>query len=172
MQNFRYLRVLIYFVEMKRYLLILAIAIATVFEVNAQSMRFGERIPNIDVDSELGNELELAQKEHVCLVFIHSESRPCLEAFSNIQLLGDVLTSAMDLVIITAEERGCERNFAYLLEGLEHTVAYDVDHRTFKAFGIQYVPCCVIYETKRNRTVWFGGIQQLNKETIKRIINK
>lgn len=156
---------------MKRHLLILLMAFATAISAEAQSLRLGERIPSIDVDSELGKELELATKEHVCMVFIHSESRPYLEAFNSIQLIGDMLSSKMDLVILTAEERGCESSFKYMLEGIDHSIAYDVEHRTFQAFGVKYVPCCVIYETKRRRAEWFGGIQQLTIETINRIIN-
>ena len=157
---------------MKRLLLIVVLVAATALKVDAQNIRLGDRIPTIHVDSELGKGLELAPKEHVCLIFIHTESHPCHEAIREIQEIGEEITSRANVVLITTEARGCEKNISHLIEGFECSLAYDVDRKTFKSFGIQYVPCGVIYSTKRNRAEWFGSLQQLNAETLKRITDK
>lgn len=157
---------------MKRLLLILALAVATVVNADAQSIRLGERIPKIDVDSPLGNELELSAKGYICLLFIHSESEPCHVAMRELANLSTNLAEEMEIVLITAEEQSCDDAIAALMGDVKYTLAYDLDHRTFKSFGINYVPFCVVYDTKHKRTEWFGAVQQLTASTLNRITDK
>lgn len=153
---------------MRRILTILAVIMALAIEVDAQSIRLGDRIPDIP----LSKELDVAYKDYVCLTFINTESAPCLTAIESIVAIVKDHAPSMELVFVCNQAPGCEGDIAHLTEGIRHTMAYDSEARIFRAFGIEYVPYMVIYSTKRNRIEWFGSMRQLSANTIKQIINK
>lgn len=49
-------------------------------------------------------------------------------------------------------------------------VALDDNDRTFKAFGVQYLPYAVMLDS-RGRVVWFGNPTTLDDNTIKQALN-
>lgn len=153
---------------MRRILTILAIIMATAIEADAQSIRLGDRIPDIP----LSQELDVAYRDYVCLMFINTASAPSLTAIENITTIVKEWAPNMELVFVCNQAPGCEKDIAHLTEGIKHTMAYDSEARIFKAFGIEYVPYMVIYSTRRNRIVWFGSTRQFNDNTIEQIISK
>lgn len=157
---------------MKRLLAILALLVATAYEVDAQNIRLGERIPTIHVDSRFGRELELTYKDYVCLLFINTKSRPCIEVIESLEYISRDYSHEVELIFVTNEERGCEANIAHLARKINYTMAYDIELRTFKAFGVEYVPCAVIYSTRRNLAEWFGAARQLTTATLSNIIEQ
>lgn len=152
---------------MKRIITILFIMCLCATYAEAQTIRLGERIPAINVDSELGRELELVTKQYVCLIFAHPESHPCIEALEQFDATMPDIDADMEVVVLLCEPRGSE---AMLPCSNNYTLAFDNNHRTFQAFNIDYVPFGVIYETHRSRTLWFGPIEQLNAQTLTRIL--
>lgn len=153
---------------MKRILTILALALTIAVEANAQSIRLGDRIPDLQV----ARELAITSKEYVCLSFVHTESTPCLYAIESLcQIVGNY-TDLFEIVFVTNQNEDCAEDITCLANNVDITIFNDRESHTFKAFGIKYVPYSVIYSTKRNRVEWFGSVQQLNTETIERIINK
>ena len=63
---------------MKRLLAIATLFVMSVSYSLAQSVSLGIRVPDIHLDSELGKELEMATKDYVYLVFVHSDSSPSI----------------------------------------------------------------------------------------------
>ena len=157
---------------MKRIAIIVAIILAAVTNVEAQNLRLGEKVPTISVESELGRELNLGTKEYVCMIFIHSESTPCIEAFANMGNMRTTLLDNLDIVLITTEHRDIEAEIAQRIDTLGMTLAFDIDRKTFKSFGINYVPFCVIFDKRRGKVQWFGPVKQLNRNIILEITNK
>lgn len=156
---------------MKRIAIIVAIMLAVATNVEAQNLRLGEKVPAISLDSELGKELNLGTKEYVCMIFIHSESTPCIDAFAN---MGDVRTTLLenlDIVLVTAEQRDIESDITQRIDTLGMTLAFDTERKTFKSFGINYVPYCVIFDKRRGKAQWFGPVKQLNRDIILEITN-
>lgn len=141
-------------------ILVLLWGIAT--NVSAQRIRLGERIPEINVQSEYGSKLEYAEQDLMCMVFFHSKCTPCVEA---IQKLNTALYEVMDIALVTAESPELHDTIISRIGTRDFAIAYDIDGKTHKSFGINYVPFAVIYSTHRKRVEWFGPIEQLGGGT-------
>lgn len=153
---------------MKRLLTIFALLVAVAVEVDAQSIRLGDRIPELQFDKDYG----LESKEYVCLTFIHTESAPCLTAIEGLTNVVSSHTATIELVFINGIKDGTMEDISHLTAGVDHTLIYDIDSRIFKAFGIEYVPYTIVYSSKRKRIEWFGPACQLTAQTLERVINK
>ena len=148
--------------SLKHFFTIFILLCVATFDTKAQSIRLGERIPEIDVASIYGSKLEYADKDLMCMVFINSKSTPCIEAIRN---LDTSLLEIMNIVLVTSERIDHYDEILNRLDCRRFAIAHDVDGKTFKSFGINYVPYGVIYDTNRKRIEWFGPIQHLGGGT-------
>ncbi len=137
---------------------------------SAQHLRLGYRIPEINVISALGTELDLIEQEYVCLVFMHSESLPCITALEHFRGVAEAEAERMATVLITPEERSDEHDIMSRFVDMATSVAFDNNRRTFTAFGVEYVPYGIIYDSKRRRAVWFGSILRLDNENLGKML--
>ena len=142
---------------MKRLFALLTLLLTTTLSVEAQSVRLGERIPDIHTDSELGKEFELATKEYVYMVFVHSKSKPSLNLVDEINSVNPELLSNIDVVLVTTEDIDDNAAIVKRFDDNIFPIAYDLERRTCRNFGINYVPFGVVYDTKRKRALWFGS---------------
>lgn len=138
----------------------------------AQHIRLGHRIPEIDVESRFGEELKLIKHDYVCLIFVHSESQPCIDALTKFKSTGDHLSERLAIVLITAENNYKENSILAGFTDETISIAYDDEYRTFCNFDVEYVPFAVIYDSKRRRTQWSGSLIQLEQEVLDSIIHK
>jgi hypothetical protein len=154
---------------MRQLLAIIALICATAVGANAQSIRLDEAIPALSVTTNLDETLAMYNRDYTCLIFAHSESKPCVDAMSNFSSTAERLNSQCAIVIITGE---AEENSAEITERLSaenYILAFDDNNNTLKAFGINYVPFVVIYRNKNSRVKWFGPIHHLNDDIIKQL---
>ena len=158
---------------MMRHLLltILAVVVA-IFTVEAQSLRLGERLPSIDVDSSVGSELKLIDKAYACIIFMHSESQPTLEAIKAFTELTTPWREKLAVVLITPEQDGFEQEVLSSFTTNDTIVAFDNNFSTFQSFKVQHIPFGVIYETRSRRVQWFGSLTQLGDKELKTIIKQ
>ena len=154
---------------MKRLISIVVPMLMLISSAGAQNIRLGEHIPPIDVHSSMGTSLNLIDKEFVCLVFIHSDSLPCIEALDTFTKVTDKFADKVAVVLLTPEQQSAEQDIAALMTNDNVTLAFDKEYKTFEAFDIRYVPFGVIYDTKRRHTQWFGSIQQLDEQILTHI---
>ena len=99
--------------RMKRILTILAIALAIAIEAEAQSIRLGDRIPDMQLDRELA----ITSKEYVCLSFVHTESAPCLLAIETLCRVVSDYTDHIEIVFVSnQEDEITEENCQYKLQ--------------------------------------------------------
>ena len=158
--------------NMKR-LLILAIFILGIhINAEAQSIRLEERTPDIDVVSEYGHSLEQIASNYVCLIFIHSESAPCRDALASLNTISEIHNELLHTFLITCEDRENEAEIRNRISFDNYSLAFDTNRHTFRAFNVEHIPYGVIYDTDRNRTKWFGPIQQLNAQIITQILTQ
>lgn len=157
---------------MKRKLLLTAIALAFSTAAGAQNICLGERIPDVQVSSALGESPENIATDYVCLIFFHTGSAPCVDSVDSFVRQAGKYPGKLSVVLITNELR--EQKEAELKKYVSDnvTVVFDREGRTFDNFGIRYVPFCVIYDTKRRKAQWSGSIQQLNSTVLKSIVTK
>lgn len=151
---------------MRRFITIAFAVLFTASAALAQNIRLGERIPAIDIDATMGTHLDHIETEYVCLVFIHSSSLPCIEALEEFVVVADEVKQQMSVVLITPERHDDEKELLARFVDDNTSVAFDRDYKTFNAFGINFAPFGVIYDTKRCRAQWFGSIQQLDTATL------
>lgn len=151
---------------MRRILLILLLVLATAVGVDAQSIRIGEPIPSVSVSTDLNETLDIYNRDYVCMIFAHSESKPCIDAMSNFRTTALDISDHCAIVVITNENETDSAIIAERLSAEDHILAFDIDNRTFRAFGIHYVPFGVVYSSRNSHIVWFGPIHQLNSKVL------
>lgn len=153
---------------MRRFFAILALMVATTVAAHAQSIRFGESIPSLNLQSSIDETLAIYNRDYVCLIFAHSESKPCVDAMRNFAPTAQAISKQCAIVVITTES---ELNKASIVERLgieDYILAFDSNGRTFKAFGINYVPFAVIYRTKNSHIEWFGPMHHIETSTFQK----
>ena len=146
---------------MKKLLCITLAMLLFAVSLNAQTLRIGDRIPTIDVDSSAGSELKLIDAEFTCLIFMHSASEPATTAIRNFST--NILTEEMnlDVVLLTPEQDGFEEEMLRSITTNSTIVAFDNEGRTFANFGVEHVPFAVVYNTNSRRALWFGPLARL-----------
>ena len=154
-QNVRYCSVL------------LLLFVASITSSEAQSLRLGEKIPAINVVSDIDVEQRAATSNYVCLMFVHSKSAPCIESIATFKGLSSLYPDDMLTVLITPESEGDATDMLLEFADDKTIVAYDNDYRTYEVFDIKYVPFGIIYRTSTRKILWFGTIGQLNDELLK-----
>ena len=152
---------------MRRLIAILAIVMASTIGAQAQSMRLGGSIPTVSVSPSIDELLELYNRDYTCLIFAHSESKPCIDALRAFEATANEIKRSCAIVIITGESEIYEDAIVERLGIGDYILAFDNDNRTFKNFGISYVPFAVVYRNKNSRIEWFGPVHHLESKTIK-----
>ena len=111
---------------------------------------------------------EPSAAEYSCILFYHSKSDLCRQTLATIKQHVKKQKGRLNLTIITKED--------YHDAGVEMTehlkehigVAFDDGGKTFKYFGVNFIPFCIISHKKR--VVWCGNGASLNSATIEKII--
>ncbi len=157
---------------MRRILYILALMVATTVAAHAQSIRLGEAIPAISVSPTIDETLALYNRDYTCLIFAHSESKPCVEALRDFRATAEEIGLTCAIVVITGESEVDSEAIIERLGIEDYIVAFDDNNRTLRAFGINYVPFAVIYRTKNSRVEWFGPVHHMGRDIIDKISNR
>ncbi len=154
---------------MRTFFVIVILALSTAIGANAQSIRLGEQIPTLNLTTNIDETLAMYNRDYTCLIFAHSESKPCVDAMRNFVTTAEQMERSCTIVVITGEE---EENSEVITERLnceEYILAFDNGNRTLKAFGINHIPFVVIYRTKNSRIEWFGPINHVDDDIVKRL---
>ena len=132
----------------------------------AQNIIIGERVPEMRIKQWL-MDLQPESTDYTCLVFHHSESPLCRQCLDNIKQLSDRFGN-INVVIITKESYS--KAGTTLTQHLDDRigVAFDDNGRTFRAFGVKFIPYCIITNHKR-RAVWCGNGNLLNAQILQEI---
>lgn len=154
---------------MKHLITIVAALLLFCTSAEAQRLRLGDRTPDIATSATLGTPIDDITHSYICMVFIHSESAPAVEAVE--RLRSELIGSDDDIAIVLLTAELKTENNALLNSFVSHntTVAFDNNHHTFRSFGIDYVPFGVIFDTKKERIEWFGSLQHLDREVVDNI---
>lgn len=155
---------------MKQIVLTIFAIAAMIISSEAQPLRLGGRLPDIDVDSSAGSELKMIDKAYACIIFMHSESLPTLEAIKHFTQLSEPWREDLAVVLLTPEQDGFEQEVLSGFATNDTIMAFDNDFKTFESFNVQHIPFGVIYETRSRRVQWFGSLIQLDNSELKRVI--
>lgn len=151
---------------MKRAFIIIIATLLFCASLSAQNIRLGEKVPEISVESLLGDELRMVTKEHTCIAFMHSQCEPCVTALPTLHQTIAPFSDKLAMILVTNESKEMEEKLKSTFGSYVETIAFDRNNQTYRAFGINFVPFAVIYNTKSRRIEWFGSIQQLDNRVL------
>ena len=154
---------------MKRFLLLLSLSLLLCGATRAENIIIGEKTPDLSIDKWL-MDIQPTQTEYTCILFYHSESELCRRSLKHIKQMV-MKNPNINLIIMTKEKYG-DAGVA-LTEHLEERigVAFDDNGRTFRYFGVKFIPFCVIRD-KKNRAKWCGNALTLNDKILDKITSK
>ena len=154
-----------------RYFLTIVAAIAFMLastSAKAQNIILGEKVPDSKIRSWL-MDLQPDAADYTCILFHHSKSPQCQECLPRIKQVVKNSEGKLNLIIITKEDYN--KAGVTLTEHLSDKVgvAFDDGGRTFLAYGVRFIPFCVIYD-KKGYAVWCGHAKSFNEKTFDRIL--
>lgn len=154
---------------MRCFFTILAIILGLATGANGQNIVLGEVAPDLKIKQWL-MDMQPDAADLTCVLFYHSESPQCRKSISRVKEFAAQFDGNMNVVILTKERY--DKAGVSLTEHLgDHTaVAFDDEGRTFRAYGVKFIPFCVIYNSKR-MAVWCGHAQGLSEKVAERIKN-
>lgn len=152
---------------MKQLFVIILAALVLPLTTQAQNVIVGDKTPDMHVRKWL-MDTEPSEAEYSCLLFFHSRSHLCQQALTSLKRHISNYGDRLNLTIITKE--AYEQAGVALTEHLKERigVAFDDNGKTFRDFGVKFIPFCVI--THKKRVVWCGNGALLNDETMSKII--
>lgn len=135
----------------------------------AENIVIGDRLPDLNIRKWLMDS-QPSDAEYTCYLFYHSHSELCQQSLEKIKLYISEHNPSLNVVIITKEEYSSAG--VTLTRYLDnHTgVAFDDNGRTFRYFGVKYIPFCVISHKKR--AVWCGNGNTLSNMILDNILTK
>ena len=155
---------------MRRCLLIaFAMILSLGSTLQAQNIIIGDKAPDLRIKQWL-MDMQPEAAAYTCVLFYHSESPLCRKHISSVKSIAKEVDGELNIVILTKEKYG--KAGVTLTEHLDDHigVAFDDEGRTFRSYGVRFIPFCVIYDAKR-KVVWCGHAGSLNEKTIERVMN-
>ena len=154
---------------MRHFLLTILLAWCSL-AATAQNVIIGEKVPEMRIKQWL-MDLQPEAAVFTCIVFHHSESLLCRQCLEKVKELADNFGRRLNVVIVTKESYS--KAGTTMTQHLDDRigVAFDDNGRTFRYFGIKFIPYCVITNHKR-RAVWCGNGNLLNERIIHKIITE
>lgn len=149
---------------MRRFAAILIVALCAWFNLHAQNVAIGERVPKVK-----SFKFSIEKGEYLYLGFVHSPSRPCAISAPKISELINSIDE-ISAILFTREEQGeCEQWLIDMF--LNGSSVYMGADEIFRKFGVDYAPYGVILDYKR-RALWQGNPQTLDKTKIDNILQQ
>ncbi len=153
---------------MKRFCVILLLALSSLTTSYAQSVIIGEKLPDMNLRKYL-MDFQPEQTPYTCYLFYHSKSELCKRSLTAIKPLIKDTNAQLGLVIITKEEY--EDAGVTLTEHLDDyiSVAFDLQGRAFRSVNVNFIPFCIICDHKR-RVLWCGNAATLTQNVLDKIL--
>lgn len=153
---------------MKRILLALATMLLCLASASAENIIIGEKLPETRFRKWL-MDLQPEAADYTCLLFYHSDSPLCRRCLQRIKGLVSKYGTKLNVVIVTKQDYDTAGVTLTEHLGDRVAVAFDDNGRTFRYFGVKFIPFCVISDSKR-RAVWCGNGITLTDTVIEKII--
>lgn len=147
--------------------LLLSLLLTGIFPcLPAQNLPPGARVPDTKALSWL-TAVPQTEGKVVVYDFFHPADPACDESLSVLDGLAKRYEGRVAVILI-ARERPLPTTPSVQPGKAAYAVAVDLTGKTFGAFGIDYVPCCIVAD-KRGRITWTGIPAKLETE-LKRLL--
>jgi len=153
---------------MKRPILTFVMMLSALAAVQAQNVIIGEKLPETHFRKWL-MDLQPDAADYTCMIFYHSESSICRRCLERMKNMVSKYGTKLNVIIITKEDYDTAGVTLTEHLGDRMAVAFDSNGRTFRYFGVKFIPFCVISDRKR-RAVWCGNGITLTEKITDRII--
>lgn len=152
----------------KAFIIFAVILFSAATKVTAENIVIGDKLPDMHIKAWL-MDMQPEHADFTCILFYHSESELCKKSLKQIKRLLNTNAPHLNMVIITKEDYNTAG--VALTEHLANNigVAFDERGRTFRYFGVNFIPFCVICNNK-HRAVWCGNGITLDQVIIDRIL--
>lgn len=154
---------------MRKFLSVLITIIGTATIANAQNVITGEVAPDLKVKQWL-MDLQPEEADYTCIVFYHSESPQCRKWLARVKNLAQSTEVKMNVIILTKEKYSEAGVTLTEHLGANTCVAFDDEGRSFRNYGVKFIPFCVICN-KQRIALWCGHAGGLTQQTIDKITN-
>lgn len=154
---------------MRKFLFVLATTLCLFEITRGQNTIIGEVAPDLRIKQWL-MDLQPEEADYTCILFYHSESPQCRKNLDRVKSLCKGAEEKMNLVILTKEKYSDAGVTLTEHLGGNTCVAFDDGGRSFRYFGVKFIPFCVICN-KRKMVMWCGHAGTLNQQVIEKIIN-
>lgn len=135
--------------------------------LQAQKLVTGEKAPDVKVSEWLWG-APADDNKAMLIEFFHSGSRQCVDRIGNIETVALKYKGKLNVVLLAKEPAEGVRGKLAMQSGA-YFAAIDEGGRTFEAFGVKFVPFCVLIDHK-GRVLWSGNPSSLDSEEIGRLI--
>jgi hypothetical protein len=154
---------------MRKFLTTIFFTLLLSFCATAENVVVGDKLPKLSIRQWLMDS-QPSDAEYTCYLFYHSHSELCQQSIDKIKQYISERKLSLNVIIITKE--------AYNNAGVkltrylnDHTgVAFDDNGRTFRYFGVKYIPFCVVSHKKR--VIWCGNGNSLSNNILDNILTK
>ena len=154
---------------MRKFLSVLIAVIGAATLANAQSVITGEVAPDLKVKQWL-MDLQPEEADYTCIVFYHSESPQCRKWLGRVKSLTQSVEAKINVIILTKEKYGDAGVTLTEHLGANTCVAFDDEGRSFRNYGVKFIPFCVICNKKRI-ALWCGHAGGLTQQALEKIVN-
>lgn len=159
---------------MKRLIRTLCIAAAVVAAslTQAQNIPIGKRAPDVKPRSWLNDVRPVREAVLTCIEFYHpSSSRSLANIESLVALSSEFTHRNFQVMVVAAGDEAAVKKalMPFADEGI--AIGLDRDNECFKAFGVNYLPSCIIIDDQR-KIVWTGDSKSLTPQLIKSLNQK
>lgn len=134
----------------------------------AQTVALGERVPDLKIQTWLGDQ-QPPEAELTYIEFFQPSNSASLASLDNLQALSRKLGTKLHVVVVSREKESETITLLrpYVSEAM--SVGIDPTGRAFTAFGIRYVPAGVLIDAKR-KALWMGNSRQVNEQLLRKFL--
>lgn len=145
-------------------LLLFAAAILIAGGSRAQNVAIGGRAPELRTVQWLTPQPAAAPL--TATIFVHTTDGSTASLMSGLHRLSTM--PEVRVIVVAEESETALKPLVADYSGVRFAAAVDPAHRTFAAFGVQYVPFALVTDLK-NRVVWMGDPTELTPSFIGKI---
>ena len=140
--------------------------------VQAQNIPIGKRIPDVRPQTWLNGMRPLREAKLICIEFFHPASARSRSNVESLLLLSSEFARRdFQIVVVAGGDAEAVKNALSSFTDRGVAVGFDSSGECFKAFGVDYLPACIIVDEQR-KTLWTGDSKTLTDKTIKNLTQK
>lgn len=151
---------------MKRIIFILTFFLLSTTMLSAQKLIIGDRAPELKVKEWITPKPSYEGSARL-VEFFFSTSKPSVDRIAALETIAQKYKGKLAVIVIAKESK--EKVAGIIGNSKHYAAALDDASRTFDTYGVQFVPYCVLIDSK-GHIVWFGNSSSLTEQLIEKYL--